>query len=151
MNDEHPYKAGDRVLIKYCGKLVRGVVTACFYGEIGVRGSRLRSHKGPRAGFHVNVRPDTWADHGVPLTRVTRDAREVQPVDVVSELAVLGRFLPTEEDIGRAVIYEPTHGSSEDGVITGVNDSFVFVRYRKQHPASNGQATSYENLRWLTP
>ena len=34
-----------------------------------------------------------------------------------------------ELGIGRLVIYYPGHGSSDEGVITSVGDSFVFVRY----------------------
>ena len=31
--------------------------------------------------------------------------------------------------IGRKVVYRPTVGKPESGVITSVNDTFVFVRY----------------------
>ena len=31
--------------------------------------------------------------------------------------------------IGDGVVYTPAHGEPEDGVITSVNDRFVFVRY----------------------
>lgn len=32
-------------------------------------------------------------------------------------------------NIGRGVVYRPAHGPAEDGVITRVNDRYVFVRY----------------------
>ncbi len=131
---EHPYKKGDYVLIQYNDRLVRARVTAC-HGEAG--------------SFTVSVIPATWSDDSVSLFR---DVRDVQPVDAVSRLADLGQFLPTEEDIGRGVIYTPYPGApSEDGVITSVTDKFVFVRYQDQHPSTGGKATRYEDLRWLTP
>lgn len=57
---------------------------------------------------------------------------------------------PTEADIGRGVVYMPGFGVAEDGAITSFNDKFVFVRYQKQHPSANGQATSREDLHWLS-
>ena len=77
------------------------------------------------------------------------DEADFMEQPAVDELARLTRFLPTEADIGRGVVYTPAHGPAEDGVITSINDSFVFVRYKKQHPSAPGQATSREDLRWL--
>lgn len=57
---------------------------------------------------------------------------------------------PAENDIGRGVIYQPEHGSAEDGAITSYNGAWVFVRYRSQHPGTDGQATRREDLRWLS-
>jgi hypothetical protein len=75
--------------------------------------------------------------------------RFLSAVDQLGDLAA--GIWPTEEDIGRGVVYTPAHGGpSEDGVITGFNDLFVFVRYRKQHPSANGQATPREHLVWLS-
>ena len=75
-------------------------------------------------------------------------AYESEP-SAVDLLARIGRFLPTEEDVGRGVVYYPPHGGRpEDGVITSVNDSYVFVRYRDQHPGAPGRATNYRDLRW---
>lgn len=54
----------------------------------------------------------------------------------------------TENDIGKGVVYCPKYGEREDGVITSISDSFVFVRYKKQHPSANGQATKREDLEW---
>jgi hypothetical protein len=34
------------------------------------------------------------------------------------------------DHIGDGVAYQPFGGKAEDGVITGVSDCFVFVRYR---------------------
>lgn len=56
---------------------------------------------------------------------------------------------------GDKVIYIPNHAGDRDinhpdcerGVVTSLNDKFVFVRYRKQHADSNGQATLRTNLK----
>ena len=58
---------------------------------------------------------------------------------------------PKQEDIGRGVVYKASYpgAPNEDGVITSFNDHSVFVRYSKQHPGANGQATRREDLRWL--
>jgi len=54
---------------------------------------------------------------------------------------------PTQQDIGRNVIYSAGHPSAFDeyGRITSFNDSFVFVNYGK---GSTSQATNREDLRW---
>ncbi len=57
---------------------------------------------------------------------------------------------PTKEDIGRGVVYRPSYGDPEDGVITSIGWKFVFVRYASQPPGANGQATSAGDLEWLT-
>jgi len=57
---------------------------------------------------------------------------------------------PTKSDIGRGVIYKPGHGHQEEGGITSFNDSFVFVRYTKQHPTAPGQATHRRDLFWAS-
>lgn len=58
---------------------------------------------------------------------------------------------PTEADIGRGVVYTGNYnGPLEYGVITSFNDKFIFVRYSKQHPSQNGQATAREDLEWLS-
>ena len=55
-----------------------------------------------------------------------------------------------KEGIGRNVIYTPFEGCDssliENGVITSVNDRFVFVRYGY---SQNGIATSPEDLKFL--
>lgn len=58
---------------------------------------------------------------------------------------------PTEEDIGRAVIYQAGHPGAprEDGAVTSFNEHSVFVRYRWQHPSAPGQPTLREDLEWL--
>lgn len=53
---------------------------------------------------------------------------------------------PTEDDIGRSVIYRGGAGEIEEGVITSFNSEFVFVRYKKQHPSAPGQATDRRSL-----
>lgn len=55
---------------------------------------------------------------------------------------------PTEKDIGRTVIYSSYPDQKEWGAITSFNNRCVFVRYEKQHPTANGQATSREDLDW---
>ena len=73
----------------------------------------------------------------------------VEVIDAVTQLADLGKFLPTDEDVGRSVVYTPYPGArAEDGVITSVNDDYVFVRYTGDQ---NAKATRYEDLQWLTP
>jgi hypothetical protein len=55
---------------------------------------------------------------------------------------------PNEFDIGIRVSYCPGFGDKEYGVITSITEDFVFVRYAKQHPSANGQATKREDLEW---
>lgn len=87
------------------------------------------------------------------LARTDKESRvgyldEIHPVPAVDRLAKIGEFLPTEEDIGRGVVYMPGHGqTNEDGIITSVNDSYVFVRYAGD---IHSKATRYEDLRWLS-
>ncbi len=58
---------------------------------------------------------------------------------------------PTEQDIGRGVVYTTYLGKGEDGAITSFSDQFVFVHYSDQHPSSFGKATRREDLEWLSP
>lgn len=51
----------------------------------------------------------------------------------------------TISDLKRAVIYRPPGGTAERGVITGFNDSVVFVRYG--HDA-NSKATLRRDLEY---
>jgi len=75
---------------------------------------------------------------------------QLLPEAAIDRLADLGRFLPTPSDVGRGVVYTPYPGAqTEDGVITSINDDYVFVRYQSQHPSARGQATKREDLRWL--
>ena len=59
---------------------------------------------------------------------------------------------PTDDDVGRGVVYQASYPDAprEDGVITSFNEWSVFVRYATQHPSAPGQATSREDLEWLT-
>lgn len=50
--------------------------------------------------------------------------------------------------IGSAVVYRPRPGVVEQGVITSVNDRYVFVRYGAQ---MTSQATSPSDIEPLTP
>jgi hypothetical protein len=56
---------------------------------------------------------------------------------------------PTEEDIGRAVVYTGNRysgGKLVEGVITSFNDHRVFVRYGSD---KGSKSTSRENLEWV--
>ncbi len=48
--------------------------------------------------------------------------------------------------IGRGVVYRPMVGSPESGVITSVNETFVFVRYgsNKQSAATRPEDLEFE-------
>jgi hypothetical protein len=48
--------------------------------------------------------------------------------------------------IGYGVVYHPEHGPAEDGVIVGVSEVYVFVRYRGDEHA---KATRPEDLTLL--
>jgi hypothetical protein len=56
----------------------------------------------------------------------------------------------TEEDIGRAVVYNPPHpgarsGRGEEGVITSFNHAVVFVRYGAD---KHSKGTDPRDLEW---
>ena len=56
---------------------------------------------------------------------------------------------PTQDDLGRAVVYRPAHwpkGPVEHGVITSFTKDVVFVRYADQ---PNSKATMKKDLTWL--
>lgn len=48
--------------------------------------------------------------------------------------------------VGSGVVYEMRDGRNEDGVITSVNDRYVFVLYRGDR---GSKATEVEHLRFL--
>lgn len=50
--------------------------------------------------------------------------------------------------IGRSVVYVMPGGERrrDYGVITSVNNHYVFVRYLNQHPSAPGQATPASHL-----
>jgi hypothetical protein len=50
--------------------------------------------------------------------------------------------------VGESVVYRPTYGPAEDGVVTGVSAraGYVFVRYAGQHPSAPGKATHVSDL-----
>lgn len=57
---------------------------------------------------------------------------------------------PTNEDIGRRVVYREYLGAKpESGVITSFNDAFVFVRYGTDawSKATNSADLEWENAR----
>lgn len=54
------------------------------------------------------------------------------------------------QHVGRGVVYVPGHGAREDGVITGVSDHYVFVRFADQHPAAHGKACNPADLEWAS-
>jgi hypothetical protein len=58
---------------------------------------------------------------------------------------------PTEEDIGRAVVFTGNRypgGKLKEGVITSFHDHAVFVRYGAD---KHSKATLRADLEWVTP
>lgn len=71
--------------------------------------------------------------------------KEVDAIDMLGEIGL--QFIALETDVGRSVVYTPYAGAkTEDGVITSVNDDYVFVRYGAD---KNSKATRPEDLKWL--
>ncbi len=56
---------------------------------------------------------------------------------------------PGDFKIGDAVVYVDHSGKREDGMVTSVNDSFVFVKFKHQHPNANGKACLAKSLEKL--
>ncbi len=50
------------------------------------------------------------------------------------------RYIPRHAEADR------NHKDCETGIVTSLTNKFCFVRYEKQHPESNGQATSYDDI-----
>lgn len=55
--------------------------------------------------------------------------------------------------VGDKVRYIPNHANKdrdhedcEIGIVTSLAKNHAFVRYEKQHPSANGQATNYSDL-----
>lgn len=103
-------------------------------------------------------RSKIWKITGTAGDRVRLYCREIRErwttrsrlrhVDAVDLLAEVGRFVPTNKDVGRSVVYTAHEGAkAEDGVITGVSDIFVFVRYRGD---VSSKATRPQDLQWLS-
>lgn len=59
---------------------------------------------------------------------------------------------PTEADIGRKVVYRERGDfpgrKIEEGVITSINDHYVFVRYGS---GTTSAATQRADLEWINP
>ena len=55
---------------------------------------------------------------------------------------------PTRGDIGRKVVYSAQGYLPAEGVISSINDTYVFVRYGT---SAHSQATYREDLEFLTP
>ena len=55
---------------------------------------------------------------------------------------------PSEDDIGRAVVYTGPGGAIEEGVITSFNNICVFVRYGAN---KHSKGTSRDDLEWTQP
>ena len=51
-----------------------------------------------------------------------------------------------KEDIGRKVLYRPSHGDSEEGVIVDFNATYIFVRFGND---VGSKACRPENLEWI--
>ena len=49
--------------------------------------------------------------------------------------------------VGDAVVYRAHDGRSEDGVVTSLNERYVFVRFTGMHPDAPGKACAPETLR----
>jgi hypothetical protein len=107
------------------------------------------------------IAPKVWTvvaflDGAMALLKDSEDEEQViytedlVPLDAVERLAEVGQqFIATEKDIGRGVVYTPYEGApSEDGIITSVNERYVFVRYRHD---IHSKATDPKDLRWLAP
>lgn len=120
--------------------------------EINSPGTAWHGYTGTIASTPVQVsRCQIRLDHGSGNKHAWYDVSELLPEAAVDRLAELGRFLPTEADIGRAVVYQQHRDApAEDGVITSLNDDYVFVRYARQHPGARGQATKRKDLKWLS-
>ena len=54
---------------------------------------------------------------------------------------------PTKADIDCSVIYTPSHGKPEEGVITSFNDYAVFVRYGSD---KHSKGTYRKDLTWVS-
>jgi hypothetical protein len=54
--------------------------------------------------------------------------------------------IPSQDDIGRAVVYMRGDPPFDEGVITSFNDHFVFVRYGKDW---HSKATHRSDLQWV--
>lgn len=55
---------------------------------------------------------------------------------------------PTEKDIGRKVVYRAApFMAPEEGVITSINNEFVFVRYGSN---TTSAATRRKDLEWVS-
>jgi len=59
-------------------------------------------------------------------------------------MLILSELMPS--DVGRGVVYAPSHGPREDGAITSWNDTYIFVLYRG---STTSKATRPEDLEWL--
>lgn len=52
---------------------------------------------------------------------------------------------PTQDDIGRSVVYDKSGRDREIGVLISFNDQYAFVRYGSD---SNSKATRFSDLDW---
>lgn len=53
---------------------------------------------------------------------------------------------PSDFQPGDGVVFRSRVGPPEDGVVTSVNEHYVFVRFRSQHPGADGQACNPQDL-----
>lgn len=123
--------------------------------EINAPKTAWHGYKGKITTYPVQFgRCQVLLDHGSGEKHAYFLKTELLPEAAVDRLAALGCFLPSEEDIGRGVVYYPPEVEGvdslppEDGVITSMNDGYVFVRYAGD---VGSKATRYEDLRWLAP
>lgn len=140
-------RRGDLVRVKQDGSYAQET-----FNRRGQTGKIVTTPERACVDWHKNQYETTCEVRFGPGDTVEIDVDDLEVIDdVVSRMAQLGKFLPTEKDIGRGVVYTPEHGGpSEDGAITSFNERFVFVRYQDQHPGAPGKATHHKDLRWLT-
>ncbi len=71
--------------------------------------------------------------------------------DGAARLVGDGMINPTQEDIGRAVVYDPGHGEGQDGTLVKYSDTtpgYCHVRYG--HNDSSTQLTACADLHWFS-
>lgn len=89
--------------------------------------------------LQAGLRCHLSADHGRVLTSVDFTRKGAQGMGIT-----LG---DARANIGRGVVYRPTHDKVEQGVITEVGQVFVFVRYDGDQYS---KATPPGSLEWLS-
>jgi hypothetical protein len=55
---------------------------------------------------------------------------------------------PTEDDVGRSVVYLSGRDERQEGTISSFNSRYVFVRYARWNGGQTAAATRREDLEW---